>query len=323
MPTRYEGETDGGEEGVEDAMPSASKPTVLCTVCIVMEYGIGGDLQRRISIELSRKRQKLHALTPALSPSASPSPNGHTTRLTSAPEAASPHNVEQSVSYSFNSVSSTKSPMMDEEQLPVSSAAAPIAGFSAARVISWMYQLCTGIQSLHSALLLHRDIKVSTLTPLSYCIPRLCSRRRRSLSPAFVVSVLQPENLFLTSTDDIRIGDYGIMHQLPSATATTNTHIGTPAYMAPECIGREGYGLSADVWSAGCVCYELCTLCSPSFSFRSMDVVMAQVRDRGYGDELVGVLRRMLSVDASERPTAAECADAFRRMLAADLHQQK
>ena len=112
------------------------------------------------------------------------------------------------------------------------------------------------------------------------------------------------------------------MHLLPSATSTTNTHIGTPAYMAPECIGREGYGLSADVWSVGCVLYELCTLCTPSFSFRSMEVVMAQVRERGYGEELLTVLRRMLSVDASERPTAAECADVFKRMMSANIHHK-
>ena len=93
--------------------------------------------------------------------------------------------------------------------------------------------------------------------------------------------------------------------------------------MAPECIGREGYGLSADVWSAGCVLYELCTLCTPSFSFRSMDVVMAQVRERGYGEELLAVLRHMLSVEAKERPMAAECAAAFKRMMSAELHHQE
>ena len=155
---RYEGETEGGDEGAEGAVRSEPKAAVLCTVCIVMEYGIGGDLQRRISIELSRKRRSLHATTPALSPSTSPSPNSIISNTTSAPDALSPHHVERSVSYSFNSVSSNKSMSTDDEQLSVSSSSP--AGFPAARVISWMYQLCSGLHSLHSALLLHRDIKV-------------------------------------------------------------------------------------------------------------------------------------------------------------------
>ena len=327
---RYDGETDGGEEGVEGSVRSQPKAEPLCTVCIVMEYGIGGDLQRRISIELSRKRQKVPALSSALSPSASPSPNAATSHGTPVTDRLSPRH-ERSVSYSFNSVNSYKYVSTDEEQLPGSaspSSAPPPAGFPAARVISWMYQLCNGIRSLHSALLLHRDIKVRAHHHChSHSIDlvrhsHLIAHRHCPLLFA-LLRVLQPENLFLTSSDDLRLGDYGIMHQLPSATATTSTHIGTPAYMAPECIGREGYGLSADVWSAGCVLYELCTLCTPSFSFRSMDAVMTQVRERGYGEELVGVMRRMLSVEAKERPTAAECADVFKRMMSAELHQKE
>ena len=170
---RYEGETDGGEEGVEGVPQSVPKADVLCTVCIVMEYGIGGDLQRRISIELSRKRKKLQSPAPALSPSPSPSPNGHT-------------DVERSVSHSFNSVSSNKSLSTDKEQLPLSSSSsAPPAGFPAARVISWMYQLCSGIHSLHSALLVHRDIKVHTVTPRPSSVR--CASNRCSLQTGAVV----------------------------------------------------------------------------------------------------------------------------------------
>ena len=40
--------------------------------------------------------------------------------------------------------------------------------------------------------------------------------------------------------------------------ATTFT--GTPYYMSPEVLKHDGYNSKSDVWSLGCVLYELCTL---------------------------------------------------------------
>ena len=39
--------------------------------------------------------------------------------------------------------------------------------------------------------------------------------------------------------------------------------VGTPYYMAPECISKQPYDWKADVWSLGCVVYELCCLRTP------------------------------------------------------------
>ena len=180
----YEGETDGGGEG-------AAKAGVLCTVCIVMEYGIGGDLQRRISIELSRRRQQLLALAASPEPSSSPHPIHHASPPPAADGSASPGRHERSVSYSFNSVSSGRYMSTDEELPPAALPTVPTAGFSAARVTSWMYQLCSGLASLHSAQLLHRDIKVSARTPLPPSLsppPLYCARGRCSPAMRNVVS---------------------------------------------------------------------------------------------------------------------------------------
>ena len=40
--------------------------------------------------------------------------------------------------------------------------------------------------------------------------------------------------------------------------ATTFT--GTPYYMSPEVLKHDGYNVKSDIWSLGCVLYELCTL---------------------------------------------------------------
>jgi len=66
------------------------------------------------------------------------------------------------------------------------------------------------------------------------------------------------------------------------------------------------------VWSAGCVMYELCTLMRPSISFRRVDAALHTVKDRGYGEDIVHVLGRMLTVDPTQRATAKECGEQLK-----------
>ena len=39
--------------------------------------------------------------------------------------------------------------------------------------------------------------------------------------------------------------------------------MGTPLYMSPEVLQGKGYDWKSDVWSLGCIAYELCMLRSP------------------------------------------------------------
>ena len=42
-----------------------------------------------------------------------------------------------------------------------------------------------------------------------------------------------------------------------------STRVGTLLYMAPEILNGQSYNHRADIWSLGCVLYELCTLKRP------------------------------------------------------------
>ena len=57
----------------------------------------------------------------------------------------------------------------------------------------------------------------------------------------------------------LQIGDFGISKILTSK-SKASTVVGTPSYISPElCEGRP-YDQKSDVWSLGCILYEMCAL---------------------------------------------------------------
>jgi NIMA (never in mitosis gene a)-related kinase len=78
---------------------------------------------------------------------------------------------------------------------------------------------------MHSKNILHRDLKLS--------------------------------NIFLCSNGDIKIGDFGISKILTGTEQFAETMVGTPYYLSPEICKKNQYREKSDIWSLGCVLYEL------------------------------------------------------------------
>lgn len=97
-----------------------------------------------------------------------------------------------------------------------------------AQVISWFVQITFGLQYIHKKNILHRDLKT--------------------------------QNIFLTSQNLVKIGDFGISKSLTHTLDLATTAIGTPHYLSPEICKRLPYNHKSDMWSLGCVLYEMCTL---------------------------------------------------------------
>lgn len=75
-----------------------------------------------------------------------------------------------------------------------------------------------------------------------------------------------------------------------------NSQAGTPYYASPEVFRDEAYNSKSDMWSLGCVLYELLHL-KPPFRARDMDKLSVKVNrgyygkvDRVYSEELVTMI---------------------------------
>lgn len=74
---------------------------------------------------------------------------------------------------------------------------------------------------------------------------------------------LKPANILLDADQNIKMGDFGLAKELSSQSKLATTNVGTPFYMAPEIINEKDYDEKSDIWSLGCLLYELAALKPP------------------------------------------------------------
>jgi serine/threonine protein kinase len=95
-----------------------------------------------------------------------------------------------------------------------------------------------------------------------YLIKQLADGLRAMRELNWVHRDLKPGNLLLSSSNiedaTLKIGDFGFARDL-APESLAETWVGSPLYMAPEILSREsgGYDAKADLWSVGCILFEL------------------------------------------------------------------
>ena len=71
---------------------------------------------------------------------------------------------------------------------------------------------------------------------------------------------IKPGNIFLDSEKNVKLGDFGLARVLGKDSLFANTYVGTPYYMSPEQISGSPYNEKCDIWSFGCLLYEMAGL---------------------------------------------------------------
>ncbi|NWW43483.1 NEK11 kinase, partial [Pedionomus torquatus] len=151
--------------------------------------------------------------------------------------------------------------------------------FSQRQIIDWFIQLLLGVNYMHERQILHRDLKA--------------------------------KNIFLKN-NLLKIGDFGVSRLLMGSCDLATTFTGTPYYMSPEVLKHQGYNTKSDIWSLGCILYEMCCMNHAFTGQNFLSVVLKIVEGNTpslpdiYPSELNAVLCSMLNKNPSLRPAAAE-----------------
>ncbi|XP_016069066.1 PREDICTED: serine/threonine-protein kinase Nek5 [Miniopterus natalensis] len=150
--------------------------------------------------------------------------------------------------------------------------------FSEDQILSWFVQISLGLKYIHDRKILHRDIKT--------------------------------QNIFLSKNGMVaKLGDFGIARVLNNSMELAQTYVGTPYYLSPEICQNKPYNNKTDIWSLGCVLYELCTLKHPFEGNNLHQLVLkicqahfAPVSPR-FSCDLQSLISQLFKVSPRDRPS--------------------
>lgn len=132
---------------------------------------------------------------------------------------------------------------------------------------------------------------------------------------------IKPSNIWLEESGRAKLMDFGLVRKAVDdgeSTASGNI-VGTPLYMAPEQAHGQAVDKKADLFSLGCVLYELTTGVRP-FAATEVAEILNNVREANPPDilkfnpelpaPLVDLIRRLLAKSPEDRPESAEAVAA-------------
>ena len=150
--------------------------------------------------------------------------------------------------------------------------------FSEETIWTWIIQILKGLKYLHDNKIMHRDLKCA--------------------------------NLFLMKNGILKLGDLNVSKIAKLGIAQTQT--GTPYYISPEIWEELPYDYKCDIWSVGCIIYEMCTL-RPPFRGTSLKELYKNIKNgyyipisNNYSNDIKDLISMMLVVDYKKRASADE-----------------
>jgi len=152
--------------------------------------------------------------------------------------------------------------------------------FPEEQVLRWFTQAILALKYIHDLHILHRDLKSG--------------------------------NFFLSKSGNLKMGDFGIAKVLECTAACAQTQIGTPYYLSPEICSGKPYAWGSDIWSMGCILYEMCATKVP-FDAPDLKSLIRKITGSPppdvpsqYSNGLRNLGKELLSRSPDDRPPASE-----------------
>lgn len=144
------------------------------------------------------------------------------------------------------------------------------------------------------------------------------SEPKINLETVIIHRDIKPDNIFMMDNTEsqIKVGDFGLAKRLTSMNDFAKTYVGTPYYMSPEVLMDEPYSPVCDIWSLGCVLYELCTL-QPPFQAKTHLQLQQKIKigtykpisSQHYSIHLRSIIDDCITVNPEERPSCFDLLD--------------
>ena len=123
---------------------------------------------------------------------------------------------------------------------------------------------------------------------------------------------IKPSNIFIdTENNNLKLGDFGLSRIL-NQDNLARSKVGTPFYMSPEQINGNLYDEKSDIWSLGCLLYELAAL-HPPFLGQNKIILAEKIKSGKfekipgvYSENLNKVIKWLINVNQNKRPDIKE-----------------
>jgi serine/threonine protein kinase len=83
----------------------------------------------------------------------------------------------------------------------------------------------------------------------------------------------------INSSFTVKIADFGLAKKITQSISVMNSFVGTLAYSSPELVQNQKYNEKADIWSLGCILYELIMKKAPFQSNNPLSLAKKVIAD--------------------------------------------
>ena len=152
--------------------------------------------------------------------------------------------------------------------------------FSESELLNIYLQIASGLKAIHAKHIIHRDLKSA--------------------------------NIFITQKNDLilKIGDFNVSKKIDYFNLK-NTQTGTPYYASPEIWENKPYDFKSDIWSLGCLFYEIASLSTPFKGlnmkelFECIEKGVFAPLPKHYSNNITKIIKMCLRHEANLRPDSS------------------